>query len=284
MSKTDIKSKKSGQGRGIRVFTTILCILIIAILAASIVANIILYKKISEASAEALENDVTVISALNQMPRNTALLNTVSEEDDVAENSDIMRRTVKLPYVYENTQGQTFGIVPTYETEFGLDDYTLIYFGDYKDEMYDYYDNFEAMPSSVCTLVLNDNAFSIIGSDEHIYYFANTGTNTYTTIRSIFELDGFDKYIVKFDSNGGTEIPDIGVDYYTILSPLPVPTKEGYTFVGWFDESGVQYIDQEIRGNMTLTARWRSSKIKVTFYVDGEIYLEKLIESGAVFA
>ena len=157
--------------------------------------------KQSEASGENSDSIFPYLYSINQVNAESA--------------AEIMRKTVKLPYVFENTQGQTFGIVLTYETEFGLDDYTLIYFGNYEDGIYDYYDSFEAIDS--CTLVLNDNAFSIIGNDEHFYYVANAGTDEYIVIRNIFEADGFDKYTVKFDSNGGIEnFPDMNVDYYTI--------------------------------------------------------------------
>ncbi|MCI8733296.1 MAG: InlB B-repeat-containing protein [Clostridia bacterium] len=208
--------------------------------------------KQSEASGENSDSIFPYLYSINQVNAESA--------------AEIMRKTVKLPYVFENTQGQTFGIVLTYETEFGLDDYTLIYFGNYEDGIYDYYDSFEAIDS--CTLVLNDNAFSIIGNDEHFYYVANAGTDEYIVIRNIFEADGFDKYTVKFDSNGGIEnFPDMNVDYYTIASPLPVPTREDCEFIGWFYDKACtrKYDGDPITSNITLYAGWRNTYNQIVY-------------------
>lgn len=202
--------------------------------------------KQSEISGDIFDSTLPYLYSANQL--------------NVKSATELMRRTVKLPYVFENTQGQTFGIVLTYETEFGLDDYTLMYFGNYDDGIYDYYDSFEAINS--CTLVLNDNAFSIIGNDEHFYYVVNSRTDEYTIIRNIFEADGFDKYTLKFDSNGGIEsFPDMSVDYYTIASPLPIPTREGCEFLGWFYDKACtnKYEAEPITSNITLYAGWRNT-------------------------
>lgn len=70
---------------------------------------------------------------------------------------------------------------------------------------------------------------------------------------------------VKFDANGGS------VDYkriYTIRGEsygkelkVPVPTRSGYYFAGWFDDKGNQITDNTIAKNtlMTVTAKWEKA-------------------------
>jgi len=50
------------------------------------------------------------------------------------------------------------------------------------------------------------------------------------------------------------------------------PTKEGYTFVGWFLPDGTQYTNQAITANTTLTARFAIIRCTITFIVNGEVY------------
>jgi len=48
-------------------------------------------------------------------------------------------------------------------------------------------------------------------------------------------------YTITFNSNGGTNISDIeGVT--ELPTPLPIPTKEGYTFLGWYYNSAFTQI------------------------------------------
>ena len=43
------------------------------------------------------------------------------------------------------------------------------------------------------------------------------------------------------------------------MGTLPVPTREGYTFGGWYDKDGNRYDASSVysvKGDTTLTARW----------------------------
>ena len=80
---------------------------------------------------------------------------------------------------------------------------------------------------------------------------------------------------VKFDANGGQasstnlelkEGSEVG---------LPLATKEGKTFLGWFDKDGNQVTSTTtITNNITLYAKWDS--YDVTYYSNEEIY-QKII-------
>lgn len=67
---------------------------------------------------------------------------------------------------------------------------------------------------------------------------------------------------VKFDPNGGSvaykRVYSIRGEAYGKGMKLPVPTRSGYYFAGWFDSSGNQITDNTIAKTalMTVTARW----------------------------
>ena len=65
-------------------------------------------------------------------------------------------------------------------------------------------------------------------------------------------------HIITFDAAGGSLEQTIKkVPYGETYGELPVPEKEGYGFVGWYDENDNQIEDtSEIDGNKTLHAKW----------------------------
>ena len=80
------------------------------------------------------------------------------------------------------------------------------------------------------------------------------------------------KYTVTFDSDGGSACESKTVTYDQPYSTLPKPTKEGYTFEGWFDgETQVMSgTAVTITEDQTLTARWGINTYTITYQVDGE--------------
>lgn len=45
------------------------------------------------------------------------------------------------------------------------------------------------------------------------------------------------KFIISFNSNGGTDVGNIVLDAGDSLTLPPPPTKDGYVFLGWFNDS-----------------------------------------------
>ena len=68
---------------------------------------------------------------------------------------------------------------------------------------------------------------------------------------------GVKKYTVTFDSNGGTSVEAQVVEENKRASAPNDPTKEGYTFLGWYvgDEKW-SFLDNSVKDNLTLTAKW----------------------------
>lgn len=97
-----------------------------------------------------------------------------------------------------------------------------------------------------------------------------------TQLYAKFEIN---KYSVTFNSYGGTAVETQLVDWNTSAT-LTTPTREGYTFKGWYMSDGTQYTNQAIKNDTTLIAHWEVIMCTVTFYVDGEIYETKQVEYG----
>ena len=65
-----------------------------------------------------------------------------------------------------------------------------------------------------------------------------------------------DKYIVKFDTNGGSVIEDIEVKPGEYIKKPADPEKEGYTFIEWQLRGKRFNFNSQIKENITLKAKW----------------------------
>lgn len=67
-------------------------------------------------------------------------------------------------------------------------------------------------------------------------------------------------FTITLNANGGKVEPSaLAVVYGQAVGTLPVPTREGYTFGGWYDKDGNRYDASSVysvKGDTTLTARW----------------------------
>jgi uncharacterized repeat protein (TIGR02543 family) len=81
--------------------------------------------------------------------------------------------------------------------------------------------------------------------------------------------------LVTFNLNGGSgSFPALTVARNSVLSALGTPTKDGFTFGGWYmDETlTTAYTNQEVANNVTLYAKWNEIVIAtatVTFDLQG---------------
>ena len=77
------------------------------------------------------------------------------------------------------------------------------------------------------------------------------------------------EYTVRFDTDGGTAVNDMTV---SVIEESPVTTKAGYTFAGWYKDSG--FTDKaafpyEVTKAQTLYAKWEKNAYTVRFDTDG---------------
>ncbi len=80
-------------------------------------------------------------------------------------------------------------------------------------------------------------------------------------------------YTITFNSNGGTEVASKNVNAGEKLTePTPAPTKAGFTFDGWYEDSTFSKkfdFNTPITGNITLYAKWVENKYTLTFDANG---------------
>jgi len=70
-------------------------------------------------------------------------------------------------------------------------------------------------------------------------------------------------YIVTFDSAGGSVAANQSIEQGKVVTKPTDPSKEGYTFFGWYDESGKLYdFTSTVSKNITLTAQWEVAVIE----------------------
>ena len=71
---------------------------------------------------------------------------------------------------------------------------------------------------------------------------------------------------ITLDANGGIVSVNSVVVAYAKESTLPIPTRTGYVFDGWYNgETKYESIKWSSEGDITLTAKWIANKYNVTF-------------------
>ena len=67
-------------------------------------------------------------------------------------------------------------------------------------------------------------------------------------------------FTISFDSKGGTDVPAQTQMYGELLEVPEPPTREGYTFTGWYSDSACYVLwdvaERTIETDMTLYAGW----------------------------
>ncbi len=145
---------------------------------------------------------------------------------------------------------------------------------------------------------LTDNAFTRTGYTFAGWATSSGGTAAYSNKQSVINLTATDDatfnlyavwtantYTVSFDADGGTVSPTSQVKRFdsaygkaadgATAAALPVPTKTGYTFDGWYalaDYSGSCITDASVVATATdhtLFAKWTPNNYTVTFNADG---------------
>ena len=79
-------------------------------------------------------------------------------------------------------------------------------------------------------------------------------------------LEEVNSLTVRFDSNGGTEIADLQVEYGEKVTKPEAPEKEHYAFGGWYNGDTEWVFETDtVEKDMTLTAKWTPEVYSVTF-------------------
>lgn len=116
---------------------------------------------------------------------------------------------------------------------------------------------------------------------------------TFTTIPAdnitLYAKWNISQYTISFEENGGSAVADITQNFATVVSQPSDPTKDGYTFAGWFTEVPFEneYIFTTMPAqNITIYAKWieNSSLVTVSFNSNGGSSVESIILVSGEYA
>ena len=79
------------------------------------------------------------------------------------------------------------------------------------------------------------------------------------TLKASWKKDDptIEKVTIKFNSEGGSKVDSITIEKGTSLDDIPTPTKDGYTFINWYQNDKEFKVENAINNNITLTAKWK---------------------------
>lgn len=99
-----------------------------------------------------------------------------------------------------------------------------------------------------------------------------------TTLYAKWETN---QYVVTFDSMEGSAVPSVTIQYDTLMPAPGVPTRDGYTFAGWFREESYSnewnFATNKVSKDMTLYAKWIPSEATIEFESNGGTTVAKLV-------
>jgi uncharacterized repeat protein (TIGR02543 family) len=100
--------------------------------------------------------------------------------------------------------------------------------------------------------------------------FTNMVITSNTTIYAKWNIN---QYTVSFVTDGGSAVAPITTNYNTSVTAPTPPTKTGYTFSGWYKDTGFtsewNFSTEKVTQDITLYAKWTINQYTVHFDVDG---------------
>lgn len=99
----------------------------------------------------------------------------------------------------------------------------------------------------------------------------NFSTNITSDVQ-LYAKWAINQYTISFDTNGGSSVTAITQDYNTEVTAPSSPTKTGYSFDGWYSDSGLTTLFSFTTmpaSNLTLYAKWAINQYTITFDSNG---------------
>lgn len=95
------------------------------------------------------------------------------------------------------------------------------------------------------------------------YYVTQTTQNTNGETVEVYKVNVMGFPVVSFESNGGSSVPSIQMDAYSVPVSRPSdPARSGYDFAGWFVDEALELeydFSSEVVRTMTLYAKWNAA-------------------------
>ena len=66
-----------------------------------------------------------------------------------------------------------------------------------------------------------------------------------------------DEFTVTFDLDGGELFEDKVIVYNGLVEEPAAPTKDGFSFLGWFVDGEEYDFDRPVKNDLTIQARWQ---------------------------
>lgn len=132
--------------------------------------------------------------------------------------------------------------------------------------------------------VHSDRTFSGWFDSNGNYFVQGTEISGDITLTAKYRTPG-SEYNLKYVLNGGTQSEPIETTYFEGINyHLPIPTKEGFEFVGWYqtsDFSGEQalYHHDENEGDITYYAQWNITSLEYAEVIVKEMVPEEITEN-----
>lgn len=96
---------------------------------------------------------------------------------------------------------------------------------------------------------------------------SNSNTTTNTTKPSDSSTTKVTKYTVTFNSNGGSSVSKQTIELGKTATKPSNPTKDGYTFVGWYLNDSEYSFSSKVTKNITLKAKWEKAPV-ITYKIE----------------
>lgn len=123
-----------------------------------------------------------------------------------------------------------------------------------------------------------------VGETYHVRAYATNEEGTSYGEDVEFKTAG--RYKVTFDSNGGSDVNSVTVDYGSIISKPTEPIKAGCNFGGWYKEEDLKnmwdFDSDTISAQITLYAKWNIKTFTINFKdYDGTIIKTETVNYGS---
>ena len=189
----------------------------------------------------------------------------------------VLERDTKAPVMETLTDGESYTVEDTLDGKPGAYTFTVsdpAASGETSSGVKSVTINGEPQDGPTYRLPAPDGGNNDAGAEYTVVATDNAGNETKATVRTYRRHH----YTVTFDSTGGSEVIEktMAVTYGEQLGDMPVPRREGYVFLGWYDalvggkcyggSDGKSTSPYDKDGDTTLYAQWAEAPSRMVYF------------------